>query len=67
MAKTAQQFACTECGYTAGRWFGRCPSCSAFGTLLEEPVAPATTHAAAGVARPVLRLIDVSAQEADRI
>src|SRR6058998_2912398 len=42
MAKTAAvQFSCTECGYTAGRWFGKCPGCSAFGTLVEEEVAEA--------------------------
>ena len=36
MAKAATQFACTDCGYAAGRWFGKCPSCGAFGTLVEE-------------------------------
>jgi DNA repair protein RadA/Sms len=35
-SKAAVQFACTECGYAAGRWFGKCPGCDAFGTLVEE-------------------------------
>jgi DNA repair protein RadA/Sms len=64
MAKVAVQHACTECGYAAARWFGRCPGCGAFGTLVEE--APP----AAGGAReprPVLRLVDVEADEAERI
>ena len=64
MAKTAVKYACAECGYTAGRWFGKCPGCNAFGTLVEEgrrslggPCAP----------KPLLRLVDVDAAEAERI
>jgi DNA repair protein RadA/Sms len=63
VAKTAVKYACSECGYTAGRWFGKCPGCDAFGTLVEE--GPAT--AASVAARPVLRLVDVDAAEAERI
>src|SRR5438105_1348615 len=65
MAKVAVQHACTECGYAAARWFGRCPGCGAFGTLVEE-----ASPAAAGSVReprPVLRLVDVEAEEAERI
>src|SRR5919201_614337 len=63
MAKPAVQFACSECGYTAGRWFGKCPGCNAFGTLVEEgPAAPT-----AGTAKPLLKLVDVDAAEAERI
>jgi DNA repair protein RadA/Sms len=62
-AKAATQFACTDCGFSAGRWFGKCPQCGEFGTLVEDaPPAPA----AAGP-KPTLRLIDVKAEEADRI
>ena len=63
MAKAAVQFACTECGYSAGRWFGKCPGCNAFGSLVEE--APAA--AARASAKPLLRLVDVAAEEADRL
>jgi DNA repair protein RadA/Sms len=63
VAKAALQHACTECGYSAGRWFGKCPGCGAFGTLVEER-ASATAGAAA---RPLLRLVDVEADEAERI
>ena len=65
MAKAAVQFACTECGYAAGRWFGKCPSCGSFGTLHEEALAP--DGKAAVSARPLLRLVDVEVQEAARI
>ena len=63
MARAAVKYACSECGYTAGRWFGKCPGCNAFGTLVEE----APTRAAAVAARPLLRLVDVDASEAERI
>jgi DNA repair protein RadA/Sms len=63
VAKAAAQFACTDCGYSAGRWFGKCPSCGAFGTLVEE----VSAEAGGGGARPTLRLVDVKAEEAERI
>ena len=62
-AKTATQFACTDCGYSAGRWFGKCPQCGEFGTLVEEQEAPA----AAAAPKATLRLVDVKAEEAERI
>jgi DNA repair protein RadA/Sms len=61
--KAATQFACTGCGYSAGRWFGKCPSCGEFGTLVEEQPAEARTAAP----RATLKLLDVKAQEAERI
>jgi DNA repair protein RadA/Sms len=61
----AVQFSCTECGYSAGRWFGKCPGCSAFGTLVEEVAAPAAGGTAA--ARTPLRLVDVEVEDAARI
>ena len=65
MAKPAVQYACTECGTTSGRWFGKCPGCASFGTLVEEVVGQVTTSKAPP--KPLLRLVDVSAEEAVRI
>jgi len=65
VAKPAVQYACTECGYASGRWFGKCPGCSSFGTLVEEVVGQ--LGAAKAPPKPLLRLVDVSAEEADRI
>src|SRR6266487_3197216 len=66
MAKTAPVlYACTECGYSSSRWFGKCPSCGTFGTLVEER--PVEASAAAAAARPLLRLVDVEAEESRRI
>jgi DNA repair protein RadA/Sms len=63
MAKAAVSYSCTDCGYSAGRWFGKCPACGEFGTLLEEPPA----DGAAVAAKPLLRLVDVEATDAARI
>src|ERR687893_230248 len=66
MAQPALKFACSECGQSTGRWLGRCPGCGSFGTLVEEAAsAPARGKGAAP--RPVLRLVDVQAEEAKRI
>src|SRR6202008_4652302 len=65
MAKPAVQFACTECGYSAGRWFGKCPGCNAFGTLVEEVVGQVS--GASVPPKPLLRLVDVQVEEAARI
>ncbi len=41
------QFVCSQCGYTAPKWLGRCPDCGSFNTMQEElvrPVEQATTR-----------------------
>ena len=65
MAKAAASvFSCPECGYSSGRWFGKCPGCGEFGTLVEESkFAPASSAAA----KPLLRLVEVEAEESARI
>jgi DNA repair protein RadA/Sms len=61
--KAALKFACSECGYTAGRWFGKCPGCGSFGTLVEErPDAVLRPEV-----RTPLRLVDVATTAAERI
>jgi DNA repair protein RadA/Sms len=66
MAKAAAvHFSCAECGYSTGRWLGRCPSCGSFGTLAEE-AAPAASNGK-GEAKPLLRLAEVEVEEAERI
>ena len=63
-AKPAVLYACSECGYSSSRWFGKCPGCGSFGTLAEEKPQVAADNAPA---RPVLRLVDVEAADAERI
>src|SRR5216110_296130 len=64
MARPAVNYACTDCGYSAGRWFGKCPGCNAFGTLVEDVVGRAGAKAPP---QPILRLVDVNAEESQRI
>lgn len=34
------QFVCSQCGYTAPKWLGKCPDCGNFNTMQEELVRP---------------------------
>jgi DNA repair protein RadA/Sms len=62
VAKPALKYACAQCGYVSGRWFGKCPGCDTFGSLVEEAAA-----IVGPAARPLLRLVDVQVEEATRI
>ncbi|HTR34236.1 MAG TPA: ATPase domain-containing protein, partial [Gaiellaceae bacterium] len=67
MAKPAAvQHVCTECGTSSARFFGRCPGCGEFGTMVAEAPPPRGGRAAKP-ARPTLRLVDVVAEETSRI
>jgi DNA repair protein RadA/Sms len=63
----ASLFACSDCGYSSPRWFGRCPGCGEFGTLVEEAKSTPGTGGAARDARPLLRLAAVDAEDAERV
>ena len=72
MAKPAAvQHVCNECGTSTGRWLGRCPGCGEFGTLVAEavPARGQRRRARAGepAVRPPLRLVDVVAEESERL
>ena len=65
MAKTAAvQHVCSECGTASGRWLGRCPGCGEFGTLVAET---ARVRGDRPAAKPLLHLVDVVAEETERI
>lgn len=42
MAKVSRTYLCSECGWSGGQWYGRCPSCGQFNTISEyhEPKLP---------------------------
>jgi DNA repair protein RadA/Sms len=69
MAKAAVQHACSECGYTTGKWLGRCPDCGSWGSLVEERalVAAPGVRGAPSAGRPLLRLVEVEAGDAERL
>ena len=58
MAKARASFYCTDCGNETLKWQGRCPSCGAWNTIVEQPAADVKKKAAAsrsvglGIRRP---------------
>ncbi len=36
MAKVKTKFFCTDCGYESPKWYGKCPGCQAWNTMIEE-------------------------------
>ncbi|MGY1707209.1 DNA repair protein RadA [Geodermatophilus sp. SYSU D00697] len=52
---------CTECGYGAAKWVGRCPECQAWGTLQEvgAPASPLRSVAAGPVTAPAVPIAQV--------
>ncbi|ARA92708.1 MAG: DNA repair protein RadA [Bacteroidetes bacterium] len=57
MAKTRTQYTCQVCGHTSPQWMGRCPSCEAWSSFVEETLRPETRHRPAQVdaGRPATR------------
>lgn len=54
-------YTCTECGWTAAKWAGRCGECQAWGSVVEDtgPTAGPRTMASApvrGAARPIAEI-----------
>ena len=66
MARVTVQFTCTDCGTASPRWFGKCPGCGAFGTLVEE-LRGDDGGAPPARARTPVPLGEVSVDEAERI
>ena len=70
MARPKSVYACTECGAQSPRWLGRCPSCSSWSTLVEEPVGggapPEDLLQAARSGAAAVRLADVRGEETPR-
>jgi DNA repair protein RadA/Sms len=67
--KPTTVFSCRECGAQTPKWHGRCPSCEAWNSIVEERAAPARAAARAArapAARPV-PLREVSAARAPRL
>ena len=70
MAKEKNVYTCTECGGTAPKWLGKCPSCGAWNTL-EEGVAesaatPKNRYQSLAKSQPVATLSEVEAGDVDR-
>ena len=46
-------FVCQQCGYKTGKWLGRCPSCDAWDTFVEESIEAPRGRRAAAAAVPI--------------
>jgi DNA repair protein RadA/Sms len=66
MAKPVTQFACQACGAIFPKWVGRCTSCSAWNTLVEETSQPRRASAPASGSR-AQKIGEVDADQAARI
>ena len=68
MAKAKSVFVCSECGATALKWMGMCPSCGEAGTLTEQAAERGRVGArAAGPAASPVALARVEARETERL
>ena len=47
--KEKTKFYCTECGNETAKWFGQCPACNAWNTMVEAPAAAAGKSKAGAV------------------
>eukprot|EP01032_Pedospumella_encystans_P014729 gene14729-16893_t len=45
MAKDKSIYVCSECGGTSAKWLGKCPSCGAWNTLIEQAAGGANAPA----------------------
>ncbi|MEX2155890.1 MAG: DNA repair protein RadA [Gemmatimonadales bacterium] len=68
MSKGRSVFRCTECGAEQPKWGGRCDSCGAWNSLVEEPVGRSGGSAVRGVptGQPPIRLTDLRSGEVGR-
>lgn len=44
MPRSFSRFVCSACGFQSARWFGRCPQCGEWNTMVEEVERPAASQ-----------------------
>jgi DNA repair protein RadA/Sms len=69
MAKVKTKFVCQECGYETAKWFGKCPSCGEWNTLVEEIESKASdTKSQRGISKGKIEKIqNITSSKKDRI
>ncbi len=63
-ARGASAFRCSECGWQAAKWAGRCGECQAWGSVSEVGAVSARTTAATAVERPAIPIGEVDVRRA---
>ncbi len=66
MAKDKTKFVCGECGHETAKWFGRCPSCGSWNTLVETAVTAPDRRAPMLSGSGAVRLSNVEGRDAAR-
>jgi DNA repair protein RadA/Sms len=68
MAKTTTRpaFRCTECGWTSGKWVGRCNECLTWGSVAEEGAPKLASVRSSVPVSKAVRISEVSADAAAR-
>lgn len=71
MAKAKSVYVCNECGFESPRWYGKCPNCSKWNTLIEEinsaPLRPSTTKVSSSLNNaPNIEAMPLSSYAADK-
>ena len=66
------QYVCSECGFTAPKWLGKCPDCGNFNTMQEEIVrettaSPATRVGVSQMKTRALPLSQIGMQKYERV
>lgn len=69
MAKVKTKFVCQECGYETAKWFGKCPSCGEWNTLVEEIESKSSdTKSQRGISKGKIEKIqNITSSKKDRI
>ena len=44
MVKVKHKFLCSDCGYESPKWYGKCPGCGAWNSMVEEVEKPVKTQ-----------------------
>lgn len=66
MAGSKTKFYCRECGQESARWFGKCPGCGQWNSLIEERVEKAKPAVRRGIAQAI-PLSEIQTVEGQRI
>ncbi|WP_182355189.1 DNA repair protein RadA [Flaviflexus huanghaiensis] len=66
MAKNRPSFSCSECGWDASKWVGRCAQCEAWGTMVETRPVPITSAKSLAPTSPATPITDVAMSATER-
>jgi DNA repair protein RadA/Sms len=60
MAKVESRYVCQTCGHAERKWLGRCPSCAAWSSFVEERAAAAPRSGRTGAVRPAGKAVRIT-------